>query len=110
MDKAKFLDCRGLAIWALRTLAPLRYTEKFDSFLRLDCANPLPPTLRNPRKAREQILPSGNIEADDWGDGDGPLCDEQGGEDIQQAEVLQAGGHGGDQVRQFTSIIWNTNL
>ena len=37
-------------------MAPLRYTAKFDPFLSLDC----PPPWRNPRKGRDQILPSGN--------------------------------------------------
>ena len=32
---------------------------KFDPFLSLDCA-PRPPPWRNPRKGRDQILPSGN--------------------------------------------------
>ena len=33
---------------------------KFDPFLSLDCA-PRPPPWRNPRKGRDQILPSGNL-------------------------------------------------
>ena len=41
-------------------MAPLRYAAKFDPFLSLDC-NPRPPPWRNPRKGRDQILPSGNI-------------------------------------------------
>ena len=41
------------------TKAPLRYAAKFDPFLSLDCA-PRPPPWRNPRKGRDQILPSGN--------------------------------------------------
>ena len=42
------------------TMAPLRYAAKFDPFLSLDCAPHLPPW-RNPRKGRDQILPSGNL-------------------------------------------------
>ena len=41
------------------TMAPLRYTAIFDSFLSLDCATHLPPW-RNPKKGRDQILPSCN--------------------------------------------------
>ena len=41
------------------TMAPLRYAAKFDPLLSLDCA-PRPPPWRNPRKGRDQILPSGN--------------------------------------------------
>ena len=43
------------------TMAPLRYAAKFDPFLSLDCA-PRPPPWHNPRKGRDQILPSGNFE------------------------------------------------
>ena len=42
-------------------MAPLRCAAKFDPFLSLDCA-PTPPPWRNPRKGRDQILPSGNLE------------------------------------------------
>ena len=42
-------------------MAPLRYAAKFDPFLSLDCA-PHPPPWRNPRKGRDQILPSGNLD------------------------------------------------
>ena len=42
------------------TMASLRYAAKFDPFLSLDCA-PTPFTL-HPRKGRDQILPSGNLE------------------------------------------------
>ena len=42
------------------TMAPLRYAAKFDPFLSLDCA-PHPPPWHNPRKGRDQILPSGNL-------------------------------------------------
>ena len=47
------------------TKAALRYTAKFDPFLSLDCAPspPCPPPWRNPRKGRDQILPSGNLGA-----------------------------------------------
>ena len=38
MAIARFLDCMCFALWALRTLAPLRYATKFDPFLSLDCA------------------------------------------------------------------------
>ena len=41
-------------------MAPLRYAAKFDPFLSLDCA-PDPQPRRNPRKGRDQILPSGNL-------------------------------------------------
>ena len=41
------------------TMAPLRCAAKFDPFLSLDCA-PRPPPWRNPRKGRDQILPSGS--------------------------------------------------
>ena len=44
-------------IW---TMAPLRYAAKFDPILSLDCA-PRPPAWHNPRKGRDQILPSGNL-------------------------------------------------
>ena len=43
-------------------MAPLRCAAKFDPFLSLDCAPPRPPPWRNPRKGRDQILPSGNTE------------------------------------------------
>ena len=43
------------------TMAQLRYAAKFDPFLSLDCA-PRPPPWRNPRKGRDQILPSGNLD------------------------------------------------
>ena len=36
----------------------LRYTAKFDPFLSINCAH-CPPPWRNPRKGRNQILPSG---------------------------------------------------
>ena len=42
-------------------MAPLRCAAKYDPFLSLDCA-PHPPPWRNPRKGRDQILPSGNLE------------------------------------------------
>ena len=42
-------------------MAPLHYAAKFDPFLSLDCA-PRPPPWRNPRKGRDQILQSGNLE------------------------------------------------
>ena len=40
-------------------MAALCYAATFDPFLSLDCA-PRPPPRRNPRKGRDQILPSGN--------------------------------------------------
>ena len=50
-------------------MAPLRYAAKFDPFLFLDCAPtpstlapPSPPPWHNPRKGRDQILPSGNTD------------------------------------------------
>ena len=42
-------------------MAPLCYTTKFDALLSLDCA---PPPWHNPRKGRDQILPSGNFGGD----------------------------------------------
>ena len=61
---ARFKDCRvwpfGLEGLWLR-YAPLRYAAKFDPFLSLDCA-PSPPHWRNPRKGRDQILPSGDLD------------------------------------------------
>ena len=45
-------------------MAPIRCIAKFDHFLSFDCVRvglrPLPPPWRNPRKGRDQILPSGN--------------------------------------------------
>ena len=41
------------------TMALLRYAAKFDPSLSLDCAPPPPPPWHNPRKGRDQILPSG---------------------------------------------------
>ena len=46
-----------LGFW---TMAPLRCAAKFNPFLSLDCA-PRPPPWRNPRKGRDQTLPSGNL-------------------------------------------------
>ena len=43
------------------TMAQLHDAAKFDSFLSLDCAPPYHPPWRNPRKGRDQILPSGNL-------------------------------------------------
>ena len=42
------------------TMAPLRYTAKFDPFLSLDCAR-----VEGGGGARDQILPSGNL-VTDW--------------------------------------------
>ena len=39
------------------TMAPLRYAAKFDPWI----APPRPPPWHNPRKGRDQILPSGNL-------------------------------------------------
>ena len=39
MVRAKFLDCRHLAIRAWGTMAPLCYVTKLDPFLSLDCAS-----------------------------------------------------------------------
>ena len=47
-------------------MAALRYAAKFNPFLSLDCA-PGPPSWRNPRKGRDQILPSGNTELSQTG-------------------------------------------
>ena len=63
MAIARFLDRRCLALRAWRTMAPLRYAAKFDPFLSLECVL-CPPTRRNIRKGRDQILPSGNLEKD----------------------------------------------
>ena len=41
-------------------MALLRCASKFDPFLSLDCA-PRPQPWRNPRKGRDQILPTGNL-------------------------------------------------
>ena len=41
-------------------MASLRCAAKLVPFLSLDCA-PRPPPWRNPRKGRDQILPSGNL-------------------------------------------------
>ena len=41
---SQILDCMCLALWAWRTMAPLRCAAKFDPFLSLDCA-PTPSTL-----------------------------------------------------------------
>ena len=60
MAIARFLDRMCLAFRAWLTMAPLRCAAKFDPFLSLDCA-PRPPPWRNPRKGRDQILPSGNL-------------------------------------------------
>ena len=52
-------------------MALLRCAAKFDPSFSLDCAPRLPPW-RNPRKIRDQILPSGNLGGHDGGvDGDG---------------------------------------
>ena len=45
------------------TIAPLRYAAKLDPFLSLDCAI-RPPPWRNPRKGKDQTLPSGNLEGE----------------------------------------------
>ena len=41
-------------------MAPLCCAANFDPFLSLDCAISHPPPWRNPKKIRDQILPSGN--------------------------------------------------
>ena len=41
-------------------MAPLRYTAKLDPFLSLDCTR-VDGGCHNPRKGRDQILPSGNL-------------------------------------------------
>ena len=51
MDIDKFLNCRCLALWARRIMAPLRYTAKFDPFLSLDCA-PTPSTLAQSKERK----------------------------------------------------------
>ena len=40
-------------------MAPLRCAAKLHPFLSLDCDPP--PTRRNPRQGRDQIVPSGNL-------------------------------------------------
>ena len=61
---------RRLAVAAQSEGAGLQGCQmaKFDPFLSLDCAStpstlmpPPPPPWRNPRKGRDQILPSGNL-------------------------------------------------
>ena len=47
------------------TMALLRYAARFDPFLSLDCAR-LEGVVRSPRKGRDQILPSGNLEGKRW--------------------------------------------
>ena len=59
MAIAGFLESYVFGPSGFWTMAPLRYAAKFDPFLSLDCA-PRPPPWRNPRKGRDQILPSGN--------------------------------------------------
>ena len=46
------------------TMALLRYTAKFNPFLSLDCtpSPPHTPSWRNPRKGRDHILSSGNLD------------------------------------------------
>ena len=58
-------------------MAPLSYAAKFDPFLSLYSAVPNPLTQRNPRKGRDQILPSGNTEQ---GVGDGGERLQEGGQ------------------------------
>ena len=48
---ARFLDCMCLALWAWRTMAPLRYAAKFDPFLSLDCA-PMPSTMAQSKERK----------------------------------------------------------
>ena len=51
MAIARFLDGMCLALWAWRTMAPLRYAAKFDPFLSLDCA-PMPSTLARSKERK----------------------------------------------------------
>ena len=58
MAITRFLHRMCLVLWA--SGLQLCYAAKFDPFLSLDCA-PRPPPWCNPRKGRDQIMPSGNI-------------------------------------------------
>ena len=61
MAISKFLDCKCLALWA--STLWLRYAtlqNLIPSFPRI-ASPPHPPPWRNPRKGRDQILPSSNL-------------------------------------------------
>ena len=68
-------------------MAPLRCAAKFDPFLSLDCA-PNPTPWHNPRKGRDQILPSGNTDLD-------PLDCVLVNENVPSAELCDPGGDDG---------------
>ena len=61
MAVAIFLESHVFCPSGFSTMALLRYAAKFYPFLSLDCPPPRPPPWRNPRKGRDQILPSGNL-------------------------------------------------
>ena len=61
MAKARILESYLFGPYGFWTMALPRYAARFDPFLSLDCA-PRPPPWHNPRKGRDQILPSGNTE------------------------------------------------
>ena len=65
MAIAGFLDRMCLALWAWRTMAPLRCATKFDPFLPLDCA-PTPSTLAQSEESKGSNFaiwqPLGNLQ------------------------------------------------
>ena len=63
---ARFLESYVFGPSGFWTMAPLRYDAKFDPFPSLDCAH-RPPPWRNPRRGRDQLLPSGNLEEEGTG-------------------------------------------
>ena len=65
-------------------MALLRYTAKFDPFLSLECT-PRPPTWRNIRKGRDQILPSGNLGLDHLAWRLGLFSENEGGGGVELA-------------------------
>ena len=61
MAIAGFLESYVFGPSGFWTMAPIRSAAKFDTFHSLDCAR-VEGVGRNPRKGRNQILPSGNLE------------------------------------------------
>ena len=104
-------------------MAPLRYAAKFDPFLFLDCVR-MEGVGHNPRKERDQILPSGNTalrttegttpegsEWTRWYDGEDYPASGYGWKDLVQVpESLEPG----DYILSFrwdcqqTAQIWQT--